>query len=110
MKKNYFIPSSQLTTWRRTLTEQLTAERKNFYSLEKQVHEPISIDVPTPYELTHDKGTPVMTCKYCIRRQLGRCMRETRNIENEWRLQLANGTAFRLVFDCKNCLMKLYLQ
>ena len=110
MKKNYFIPSSQLTTWRRTLTEQLTAERKNFYPLEKQVHEPISIDVPTPYELTHDKGTPVMTCKYCIRRQLGRCMRETRNIENEWRLQLANGTAFRLVFDCKNCLMKLYLQ
>ena len=139
MKKNYFIPSSQLTAWRRTLTEQLTAERMKFYPLERQAHEPVSIDVPTPFELTHDKRTPVMICKYCIRRQMkdplcprrhlphhGESHSESLSSEHSpqglpphhggglgrgsMALRLANGTTFRLDFDCKNCMMKLYLQ
>lgn len=110
-KKNHFIPSSQLTAWRRALTQQLTTERMKFYPLERQAREPINLDVPPPYELTHDKETPVMTCKYCIRRQLGRCARETTSAAGkEWTLRLANGTTFRLDFDCQNCMMKLYLQ
>ncbi len=98
----------------------LTAERKRFYPLERQSHQPIAVDVPPPFEETHDLSQPVMMCKYCIRRQLGFCPKE--EIEPEKRnqvaqfvrepltLRLSNGTAFRLDFDCKNCLMKLYLQ
>ena len=111
LKKNYFIPSSLLSQWRRTLTEQLTAERLRFYPKEEQKHTPIEVEVESPYEETHDRSTPVMICHHCIRRQLGICLKESSNKERNQNLALkmANGTTFRLDFDCKNCLMKLYL-
>jgi len=111
LRKNYFIPSSMLSQWRRQLSETLTAERMNYYPLERQAHEPVSIEVGTPYELTHDKATPVMLSKYCIRRQLGMCLKEkpTHRQEN-LALKLANGATFGLEFDCHHCIMKLYLQ
>ena len=109
LQKNYFIPSSMLSQWRRELSEALTEERRKFYPLERQAHTPVSIKVEKPYELTHDPATPVMISKYCIRRQLGECVKEGGRAM-PLALRLANGTMFRLDFDCKNCLMKLYLQ
>ena len=109
LQKNYFIPSSMLSQWRRELSETLTEERRKFYPLERQAHTPVSIEVEKPYELTHDPATPVMISKYCIRRQLGECVKEGGRAM-PLALRLANGTMFRLDFDCKNCLMKLYLQ
>ena len=108
MKKNYFVPSSRLSAWRRALTEQLTAERLRYYPQEEQPHTPVSIETETPYELTHDRSTPVMICHHCIRRQMGACTQEKGGREN-LSLRLSNGKTFRLDFDCKNCLMKLYL-
>ena len=111
LTKNYFIPSSMLSQWRRELSEALTEERRRFYPLERQAHTPVSIEVEKPYELTHDKATPVMISKYCIRRQLDMCLKEKSTPRKEdWTLKLANGTSFQLDFDCKNCMMKLYLQ
>ena len=79
--------------------------------MERQAHTPVCIEVEKPYELTHDPTTPVMMSKYCIRRQLGICLKEKATPKKEdLALKLANGTTFRLDFDCKNCLMKLYLQ
>lgn len=109
LQKNYFIPSSMLSQWRRELSGTLTEERRKFYPLERQAHTPVSIEVEKPYELTHDPATPVMISKYCIRRQLGECVKEGGRAM-PLALRLANGTMFRLDFDCKNCLMKLYLQ
>lgn len=139
LTKNYFIPSSMLSQWRRELSDALTAERRKFYPLERQAHIPVSIEVEKPYELTHDHTTPVMISKYCIRRQLrdplcprrhlphnGESHSECLSLEHSPQglpphhggglgrgsisLKLANGATFRLDFDCKNCLMKLYLQ
>ena len=109
-KKNYFIPSSVLSRWRHALTNQLTAERRRFYPLERQEHEPVGVEVPEPYELTHDKEMPVMICKYCIRQQLGICLKDGKGKREDLRLKLSNGTVFRLDFDCKNCYMKINLQ
>lgn len=111
LKKNYFIPSSLLSQWRRTLTEQLTAERLRFYPQEEQKHTPVEVEVEKPYEETHDRSIPVMICHHCIRRQLGICLKEstTKERNQNLALKMANGTTFRLDFDCKNCLMKLYL-
>ena len=127
-KKNYFFPSSLLSRWRRELSAKLTEERRKFYPLERQEHHPISIQTEQPYELTHDKEIPVMICKYCIRRQLGICPKTlmTRGSQGSAQenkpsyplvgksqhlaLRMANGTTFRLENDCKNCIMKLYLQ
>lgn len=109
LQKNYFIPSSLLSQWRRELSEALTEERKRFYPLERQAHTPVSIEVEKPYELTHDPATPVMISRYCIRRQLGMCLKERITPRKEdLALKLANGKTFRLDFDCRNCLMKLY--
>lgn len=114
LKKNYFIPASLLGAWRRTLTEQLTAERLKFYPQERQEHTPIQLETATPFEETHDTSEPVMICKYCIRRQTGMCLKEPttpHHLKNKpLAIQLGNGTTFSLEFDCKNCLMKLYLQ
>ena len=111
LQKNYFIPSSMLSQWRRQLSETLTAERIKYYPLERRTHEPVSIEMETPYELTHDKTTPVMMSKYCVKRQLGMCLKERPTPRKEdWTLKLANGAMFRLEFDCKDCIMKLYLQ
>ncbi len=117
-KKNYFIPSSTLTSWRRTLTEQLTQERLRFYPQQQQCHDAIEPHssaaeiiaslTTVPYELTHPKDTPVMLCKHCIRRQLGMCLKEGGK-PMALQLRLDNGTTFRLDFDCKNCIMKVIL-
>ena len=110
LKKNYFIPSSMLSQWRRELSDALRGEREKFYPLERQAHQPVSIEVEKPYELTHDKATPVMITKYCIRRQLGLCLREKPTARKEQlALKLANGATFLLDFDCHNCFMKLSL-
>lgn len=108
MKKNYFIPSSLLSSWRRTLASDLTAERLKFYPQEEQAHTPVAVEREQPYEVTHDRNTPVMICHHCIRRQLNMCLKEKGGKE-ELSLRLSNGTTFRLDFDCKNCQMKLYL-
>ena len=67
------------------------------------------------YEKTHPQGVPVMFCKHCIRYSLGWCPKHPKLSPSGERgegsgllfLQLANGTRFRLDFDCKECMMKV---
>ena len=76
------------------------------------------------YELTHDPSTPLMQTKYCLRRQLGKCLKtqnrttvqpynrttaETQNHTTDWQLRLKNGRLLRLQFDCKQCMMKVFM-
>lgn len=107
LKKNWFIPSSLLSQWKRELADKLIAERMEFYPQMEQEHTPIIINREEPYELTHDADTPVMICHHCIRRQLGMCLKEG-GIKQAMLLRLGNGKEFRLEFDCKNCNMILY--
>ena len=49
----------------------------------------------------------VMTTRYCVRRQLGQCLKEN---GDKWTGPLfltAPGIRFRLDFDCHNCRMKV---
>lgn len=107
LKKNYFIPSSLLSGWRRELCAKLVEERMTYYPQIEMQHSPVVVERPTPFEISHDKSTPVMICHHCIRRQLNICLKEGAR-KQELCLRLANGAVFRLEFDCKNCLMKLY--
>lgn len=109
LKKNYFIPSSLLASWRRELSQQLTEERLRFYPLIHQEHTPTVIPTEEPFELNHNGETPLMICHHCIRRQIGQCLKQGGQ-KAEMTLTMANGTIFRLDFDCKNCLMKVYKQ
>lgn len=113
LKKNYFIPSSMLSSWRRDLTEHLTNERITYYPLSRQKHNRVNIITEKPFEETHDMSMPLMTCKYCIRKQIGMCLKDnaihSREMHN-LQLHMANGKIFNLEFDCKNCMMKIYLK
>lgn len=107
LKKNYFIPSSLLSGWRRELCAKLVEERIAYYPQIEMLHSPVVVERPTPFEISHDKSTPVMICHHCIRRQLNICLKEGAR-KQELCLRLANGAVFRLEFDCKNCLMKVF--
>ncbi len=62
-------------------------------------------------EAGFDAGTPtagrrVMECSYCIRREIGACLREGTTLRTE--LYLVRGTRrYRLEFDCRACQMYL---
>lgn len=158
-KKNWFIPSSLLSEWRRllvkdtelyvnekALTKKETIQNNNteqFSFKDLDVLNPVGLNVfnrkswsfyedkglePTElaYEREHQQDIPVMYCKHCIKYAMGWCMKSRVSNKNAAEgnvrlinksvndkdsslyLALANGQRFRLEFDCKRCLMKVY--
>lgn len=75
--------------------------------------------VQPAFELVHRPDVPLMFCRHCIRYAMGWCVKhpsdEVRRSgksltpPRELYLALANGTRFRLEFDCRNCQMLVYL-
>ena len=67
---------------------------------------------PAPaYELREPEGeNVVMQCRHCLRYALGHCTKGA-SPQSPWReplfLTLANGTRFRLQFDCTHCVMNV---
>ena len=59
-----------------------------------------------------DKELPIMTCRYCIRYQLGMCRKEKESPDTYNQaplfLRLADGRRFRLHFNCRLCQMTVY--
>ena len=53
------------------------------------------------------RGERVILSSYCLRREIGECLKEKHTLNGE--LYLVHGTArYRLAFDCKRCQMMLY--
>lgn len=54
-----------------------------------------------------ERDLRVMTTRYCLRRELGACLRtaEGRRLPSPLFLQASSGLTFRLDFDCKKCRM-----
>jgi putative protease len=64
----------------------------------------------TPIE-QRDKELRVMTTRYCLRRELGYCLRKNEGKNLKGPLYLAgNGFAYRLDFDCRRCGMSVVAQ
>ena len=70
------------------------------------------VEAPTAFELYGGSG-PLMQCRYCLRYELGYCVRHGGQ-RPQWReplsLVLGDGRRFRLEFDCTNCQMNVYAQ
>lgn len=67
---------------------------------------------PTAYELGMPRrGALLMQCRHCLRHSLGYCVKKGGS-KAEWKeplqLRLADGTSFRLEFDCRHCQMNVY--
>lgn len=136
-----FIPASQLTALRRKLTEtldnaNLTTYKFDYRRREKDVVYPdTELDArdnvanslarkfyeehgvkkfSCAYEIKTPKGeTEVMTTRYCLRRELGCCLKDP-DVEAKRRnrfkgpLSISSGNnTFRLDFDCSRCEMKV---
>lgn len=132
----WFIPRSLLAEWRRKLVDGLMAELKKERVRAALNHK--RADVPLSYfdfnisnrlscefvavqggaqrinalEVTGrlNEGQALMTCRYCLRYQLGWCPRQRgarSPYQEPYYLCSRDGRRFRLEFDCKNCEMKV---
>lgn len=61
-------------------------------------------EVEAAYELTHREGAELMRTKYCIRHELGMCLKDKGSYKGDLYL-MNNGRRFCLGFDCRNCEM-----
>ena len=109
----YFLPTSQLNQWRRELIASISPTGVQYPiggtpSNSEASNSPTGVQYPIGDTPSYSEASyPLMTCKYCILNELGRC-RKINPMHNEPRyLRLQNGTILSLVFDCKNCEMKI---
>ncbi len=111
---NWFIPSSKLAEWRRELTEKVAAEPLPTVAAGR----PTATTEAPPHVATPQKDTPahdsdarrvLMTCRYCLRHELGACLRKAngKTLPAHLALRLANGRTLPLRFDCQRCEMQL---
>ncbi len=95
----WFIPRSLLTSWRRDLLQDIAPT-------------PVRHEIPATLcdigqvSDTHPEPSPLMTCRYCIRYQMGQCLRDNpRAIRGDLYLRGADGRRFLLRFNCRTCHM-----
>ncbi|MDE7119383.1 MAG: U32 family peptidase, partial [Muribaculaceae bacterium] len=139
---NMFIPASVLTTLRRDTLQQLVTARMLNHRTQSRVatsstltvsktltrHDNVANRLAEKFYRTHGATVTsyaietdaennadelrVMECRYCIRRELGACLKKAdqrSKLPRDLFLTTANHR-FRLEFDCKACLMRLWYQ
>lgn len=139
--KNWFLPISKINDVRRTVLEQLVEIRVNEYHREeyqiKKTDHPYPVaqldftynvsnklarsfykrhgvtEIEKAFELQWDPGkSRVMTTKYCVKYELGKCpkfQRETMGEKVVEPLVLKHGeNEYKLKFNCKPCEMEIW--
>ncbi len=136
--KGWFIQASVLSEWKRLLLEKLLSLRKINYRQDIIPHHqtthpfPISnitylgnvmndkskqfytqhqsIVAQPAFERQAQNGVPLMFTRHCIKQSLGWCPKEenSKHPYKEPFFLKYNNTKLRLLFDCKNCEMKVY--
>lgn len=133
----WFIPRSLLADWRRSLMEDFVKEELYREEVSQQQQHNISapassfnfnisnrlsqqfvadtcgIKPTVALEVTgkQPEGMPLMTCRFCLRYQMGWCPRQHRvnsPYHEPYYLCSKDGRRFRLDFDCKKCEMKVF--
>lgn len=139
----YFVRLSDWAAWRRHMLERLLVARRinrqihlrrtpSFATTVRipevltyranvmnqkaaQVYRKCGAKIVEPaYELKEPPDAVLMSCRYCVRRQLGRCGRlngqapKTARQSEPLFLVLQNGRRLRLEFDCRKCVMNVY--
>ena len=132
-----FIPASVLANWRRTVVEKLSEAHRQTYKrpprlqpdlqhtqisdnpdysfnianteAQKYYAERGANNIAPAYELHEAPHAALMTCRYCLRRELGACLQEkgANKLSDTLALRLPDGRTFPLEFDCKRCEMRV---
>ena len=130
----YFAPASILSEMRREALERLLVKRKAAPRHHKIIADsgearyPYSVvtkyenvtngkarefylkhgvvDIEPALECQPTQGERVMISSYCIRREIGECLKQGSKLKGD--LYIEHGTSrYKLCFDCKRCLMML---
>ena len=132
---NWFIPSSQLSEWRRQLIEKLMKAHLDDYQLPPRGLENQQLCYPKQhldftanianhlakafytshgvttmddaFEVKQPQQAVLMTCKHCIRYTLHQCLKDKNVNRDNWFLRSSDGKIFPLIFDCKHCEMQV---
>lgn len=136
---NLFIPASLLASLRRECVEALGRAARMTYHYDYRlpekadavlphgrmitVHDNVANRLAREFYLSHgateicpaietggkNASDPVMTTRYCLRRELGHCLREPAGRQWKGPLILSSGpVSLRAEFDCQSCRMNLY--
>ncbi len=137
-EEDYFLPSSVVADMRRRACELLLDEHRRTYIREEQeppegklsyiekyfdytgnvanrkareFYSSCGVEsINSAYEINMPHDVPIMYCKHCLRYSMGWCSKEGKKIPYKEPLfiVLGDGRRFRLSFDCKNCMMKVF--
>lgn len=133
---NWFIPSSLLSTLRREAIESLLSVKEKTYKrpvrpdsrriswgndrlsylgnvsneMSRRFYSSCGVTRIDPaYELSPQGDVPLMYTRYCLRKELGYCLKASEGKALKEPLTLHyNQQAFRLSFDCGLCEMRIY--
>ena len=138
--KSWFIPSSVISEWRRQLTERLISVRNIRYrqeiipfeetfhpypvknisylgnvmnNMSRKFYSKHSATVSqSAFEKQKQKDVPLMFARHCIKQSLGWCPKDQneKHLFKEPFFLIYNNTKLRLLFDCKNCEMKVFCE
>jgi putative protease len=78
---------------------------------EKFYREHGAVEIETGFEMQNKhSGKTVMTCKYCIKDELGLCPFDTDKKVEEPLYLVNESRKYRLAFNCKDCLMEIVVE
>jgi putative protease len=104
----WFIPRSRLAEWRREVLVLLEQKNNTLTCLNEPPSNMMDLGKIKQQELDQ---SPLMTCRYCIRYQLGQCLRRNpQAVRGPLYLRGADGRRFLLRFDCKACQMTVEIE
>ena len=97
---------TQYAVGKQTISAKPATYRANISNhLSEQVYRLMGVgEVEKAYELTHRSGVELMRTKYCIRHELGMCLKNHPDYRGKLYL-VNNGRRFELGFDCARCEM-----
>lgn len=138
LEKPLFFKMSFLNSIRREMVEMLDDVRAKAYKREESTIEPTKYPfvenslsyesnvsntfaekfykrhgcqkIEPAFEIMEDKkGRKIMTTKHCLRRYLGKCLKESgKELKEPLYIVNEKGYKFLLKFDCKNCQMEIF--
>ena len=97
------LPEGSLISYRYNVANRLA---KDFYLDHGAISVEPAVEVKRP-----ETSVQIMECRYCIRRELGACLKTPQGkiLTSPLFLDNGRGTRYAVKFDCSRCIMSLYL-